>query len=188
MSRRLGELFERLVDKAFPHTSNDLPYEPIESVVMTDQPEIKIFVDPRADVEKHFPSYKTEGAAGFDLTAFLPSGGSFELRPQERRTVFTGLSLVIPPGYEVQIRPRSGWAIERGITVLNSPGTIDCDYRGKLHVLLYNASSVPVNIQNGDRIAQAVCAPVARALLSPVSSIQIDETERGSGGFGSTGR
>lgn len=188
MNLRLGKLFERLVDKAFPYDNNDLANELIKDGVMTNNPDIQVFVDPRANPEKHFPVYKTDGSAGFDLTAFLPSGGSFELRPGERRTVFTGLSMVIPQGYEVQIRPRSGWAVEKGVTVLNTPGTIDSDFRGKVHVLLYNASSVPVTIQNGDRIAQGVCAPVARANLRPIASINIDETARGTGGFGSTGR
>ena len=191
MRNRLGELFERLVDKAFPYNTNDLEERIVkEGVIPVEKlygPELKIFVDPRADPEIHFPKYKTDGAAGFDLAAYVPVP-SIILEPGERRTVFTGISMVVPYGYEVQIRPRSGWAVERGITVLNTPGTIDSDYRGKVHVLLYNASSVPCEIKNGDRIAQGVLAPVERAALTPIASIDMKETARGKSGFGSTGR
>lgn len=187
MRNRLGKLFEQLVDKAFPPNYNDLANELSENGVMTNEVYVQVFVDPRADPEKHFPQYKTDGAAGFDLAAFIPTG-SIELNPGERRTVFTGLSIIVPEGHEVQIRPRSGWAVNTGVTVLNTPGTIDSDYRGKLHVLLYNAGGIPVTIQDGDRIAQGILAPVQRATLVPVSSIDMEETARGKRGFGSTGR
>lgn len=130
------------------------------------------------------PKYQTKGAAGMDLHA-CPLLGAL-VPPMGRILVGTGLSLVIPPGYEGQIRPRSGWALRHGVTVLNSPGTVDSDYRGEVKVLLINLGGEPVEIKRGDRIAQLVIAPVVQATLREVE--QLDETERGAGGFGSTGK
>ena len=128
------------------------------------------------------PAYMTEGAAGLDLAAALDA--PLVLAPGARAMVPTGLALAIPPGYEGQVRPRSGLATRQGVTCLNTPGTIDSDYRGEVRVILINLGQEPVTIQHGDRIAQLVVAAVAR--LSVVEG-EIDATERGSGGFGSTG-
>ena len=130
------------------------------------------------------PSYQTEGAAGVDLRANLPDS-NITLQPLERTLVPTGLFLEIPEGYEAQVRPRSGMAIKHGITVINSPGTIDCDYRGEVKVILVNFGKEPFVVQNGDRIAQIVIAPVTQANF--VKADFLDETVRGEGGFGSTG-
>jgi dUTP pyrophosphatase len=130
------------------------------------------------------PEYKTPGAAGADLRAALEA--PLALGPGERAAVPTGLRLEIPQGWEAQVRPRSGLALSKGITCLNSPGTIDSDYRGEVKVILVNLGSEKVEIAPGERIAQLVLAPVARAAFLPVASI--GETERGAGGFGSTGR
>ena len=130
------------------------------------------------------PSYQTEGAAGVDLRANLPDS-NITLQPLERTLVPTGLFLEIPEGYEAQVRPRSGMAIKHGITVINSPGTIDCDYRGEVKVILVNFGKEPFVVQNGDRIAQIVIAPVTQANF--IKADFLDETVRGEGGFGSTG-
>jgi dUTP pyrophosphatase len=132
------------------------------------------------------PGYATPGAAGLDLSAALPEGDVLVLPPGGRALVPTGLAAALPPGYEMQVRPRSGLAVKHGVTVLNSPGTIDSDYRGEIQVPLINHGEAPFAIRRGDRIAQAVVAAVARAVLEEVDSL--DETARGSGGFGSTGR
>jgi dUTP pyrophosphatase len=132
------------------------------------------------------PAYQTPLSAGLDLT-FAPEGGeSMVLAPLARALVPTGLAVAIPGGCEGQVRPRSGWALKHGITVLNSPGTIDADYRGEVKVLLINLGQEAVTIQAGDRIAQLVIAKVEQATLHEVEVL--DETERGSGGFGHTGR
>ena len=130
------------------------------------------------------PEYKTAGAAGADVCALVES--PVVLNPGERALIGTGLFFAIPDGYEIQVRPRSGLAAKNGVTVLNSPGTIDSDYRGELKVILANLGKEPFTVQSGDRIAQIVAAPVTRALFSPAA--ELDETERGSGGFGSTGK
>ncbi len=127
------------------------------------------------------PAYATDGAAGMDVVA----AETLTLTPGARRAVATGFAMAIPHGYEVQVRPRSGLALKHGITCLNTPGTIDSDYRGEVKVILANLGSEPFEIKRGDRIAQLVPAPVQRAVLSEVDSL--DETARGSGGFGSTG-
>lgn len=132
----------------------------------------------------YLPEYKSLGAAGADLRAALES--PLVLGPGERSAVPTGLHLEIPQGWEGQVRPRSGLALSKGITCLNSPGTIDSDYRGEVKVILINLGREPVEIGPGERIAQLVLAPVARAAFVEVASI--GETERGAGGFGSTGR
>lgn len=129
------------------------------------------------------PSYQTRASAGMDLRAQLD--GPVRLDPLERAVVGTGLYMELPEGYEAQIRPRSGLAAKQGITVLNSPGTIDADYRGEIGVILANVSNVPVTIQHGDRIAQMVISSHLQAEWVEVETLT--ETDRGSGGFGSTG-
>lgn len=131
------------------------------------------------------PRYETAGAAGFDLVAALPLNSPLKLENFARQLVPTGLRLQIPGGYEAQVRPRSGLALKFGITVLNSPGTIDHDYRGELMVLLVNLGGEPFVVERGMRIAQMVIAPVTRVALREVHSL--DETPRAGGGFGSTG-
>jgi len=131
------------------------------------------------------PSYQSDGAAGMDLLAAVPSGAALRLPPGKRALVPTGLVLQLPPGFEAQVRPRSGLALRHGITVLNTPGTIDCDYRGEVMVLLANLGEVPFKIERGERIAQLVVQRVERARLVEVAAIA--ETRRGAGGFGSTG-
>lgn len=128
------------------------------------------------------PRYATEGAAGMDVVA----AEDLTLAPGARHAVATGFAMAIPAGYEVQVRPRSGLALKHGITCLNTPGTIDSDYRGEVKVILANLGSEDFVIARGDRIAQLVPAPVQRADLDEVANL--DETARGSGGFGSTGR
>jgi dUTP diphosphatase len=132
------------------------------------------------------PSYQSSGAAGLDLLAALAPDMREILRPGERRLVPTGLVLEIPPGFEAQVRPRSGLALKHGVTVLNTPGTIDCDYRGEVGVILINLGAIPFEIGRGDRIAQLVVAPAIQARLVMVEGLS--ETARGAGGFGSTGR
>ena len=129
------------------------------------------------------PRYETPQSAGMDLPAHLPE--AIDLAPGERVLVPTGLRLQIPPGYEGQVRPRSGLALKRGLTVLNAPGTIDADYRGEVGVLLVNLSGEPQRIEPGERVAQLVIAPVTRASWEEVE--ELDESDRGGGGFGSTG-
>jgi dUTP diphosphatase len=131
------------------------------------------------------PAYQSGHAAGFDLVAAVPEDGTITLDPSDRVLVPTGLIFELPDGYEAQVRPRSGLALKHGITVLNSPGTIDADYRGEVKVLLINLGSDPFAIQRGDRIAQAVIAPVTH--MEIVEADALNDTERGAGGFGSTG-
>lgn len=132
------------------------------------------------------PVYKTDGAAGADIRAALPDDAPLILEPGARAAVPTGLCLAIPPGFEVQIRPRSGLARDHGVTMVNTPGTIDSDYRGEVQVLLINLGQEPVTLERGDRIAQMVLAPVTRIAWEDVPALE--DTERGAGGFGSTGR
>ena len=129
------------------------------------------------------PLYKTSGAAGADICALLEK--PLVIESGKSAMVPTGLFFEIPEGYEVQIRPRSGLAAKNGVTVLNTPGTIDSDYRGEINVILINLGDKPFTVNNGDRIAQMLVAPVIQADFSLVTSL--DETERGAGGFGSTG-
>ncbi len=129
------------------------------------------------------PEYHSESAAGMDLRAFLNK--PITIRPGERALIPTGLRMAIPPGYEGQVRPRSGLAFKQGLTLLNTPGTIDADYRGEIQVLVINLGQEPVVIKPGERIAQLVIAPVARARLTVVQ--RLPETGRGEGGFGHTG-
>ena len=141
--------------------------------------DIKIIANKGAVV----PCYKTEGAAGADVCALIDE--KVVLKPGERTILPTGLFFEIPQGYEIQVRPRSGLAAKNGVTVLNTPGTIDSDYRGELKVILINLGDSDFEISSGDRIAQIVVAPVTLGNFIQVESIS--ETERGTGGFGSTG-
>ena len=131
------------------------------------------------------PCYQSKHAAGLDLVAGVPGSDPVELQPGARVLIPTGFALELPGGYEAQIRPRSGLALKHGVTLLNSPGTIDCDYRGELMVLLINHGSEPFIVRRGDRIAQLVIAPVAQVEIVAVEAL--GATTRGQGGFGSTG-
>lgn len=132
------------------------------------------------------PAYQTAHAAGLDLLAAVPEGEPLTMQPGQRALVPTGLMIAVPPGHEAQVRPRSGLAFKHGVTVLNSPGTVDADYRGEVSVLLINHGDEPFTIRRGERIAQLVIAAVTQANLVVVASLS--STDRGSGGFGSTGR
>jgi dUTP pyrophosphatase len=132
------------------------------------------------------PAYQSVHAAGLDLLAAVAEGKPLVLEPGQRALVPTGLTIALPPGYEAQVRPRSGLAAKHGVTVLNSPGTVDADYRGEIAVILINHGDAPFVIQRGERIAQMVIAAVVRADFVIVASLSA--TDRGSGGFGSTGR
>ena len=134
--------------------------------------------------DQPLPTYETEHSAGLDLRAALSE--AVVLAPGERDLIPTGLFLEIPPGYEAQVRPRSGLALKRGLTLLNAPGTIDADYRGEVGVIMINLSAEDQHIDPGERIAQLIFAPVTRGEWIEVETLA--ETERGSGGFGSTGR
>ena len=131
------------------------------------------------------PAYESEGAAGADLRAALPEDETLTIPPGGTAMVPTGLRVGLPQGTEMQVRPRSGLAAKHGVTVLNSPGTVDADYRGEVKVILVNHGAEPFEIARGDRIAQAVIAPVTQARFALG---KLDETARGTGGFGSTGR
>ena len=131
------------------------------------------------------PSYETGGAAGMDLRAAVPDDAPMVLKPGARDMVPTGLAFAVPAGFEAQVRPRSGLAAKAGITCLNTPGTIDSDYRGEVKVILINLGPEDFTIRRGDRIAQLVIAPVAQAAWQEVEDL--DETSRGAAGFGSTG-
>lgn len=134
--------------------------------------------------ENPLPTYATADAAGMDLRANLET--SITMQPLERILVPTGLFMELPSGYEAQIRPRSGLAIKQGLTLLNTPGTIDADYRGEIKIIMINLSGEPQTIQHGDRIAQMVIAPFLQAKLVEVQ--ELTDTERGTGGFGHTGK
>lgn len=152
-------------------------------------PVLRVLWEDDADRALPLPSYETEGAAGADIRANLPPAdreAGLTLAPMERRVVPTGLRVEIPRGYEMQIRPRSGLAFKHGITLPNTPGTIDSDYRGPLGVILVNLGDQPYTIHHGDRIAQMIVAPVVQVRLQVVEAL--DRTARGEGGFGSTGR
>src|SRR6201994_3082834 len=147
------------------------------------QPKIAVRRLPHAE-GLPLPAYETHGAAGMDLRAALAEDAPLTLRPGARSLVPTGLTMAIPRGFEVQIRPRSGLAIKHGVTCLNTPGTIDSDYRGEVQVILINLGAEDFVIRRGERIAQMIIAPVAQAAWSEVDSL--DDTARGAGGFGST--
>ncbi len=149
-------------------------------------PEIIISICRETDaLDLPLPRYATHGAAGMDLYAAIPSNAPVTLLPGQRALISTGLRMALPAGYEAQIRPRSGLAAKFGIGMVNSPGTIDSDYRGVVQVLLINWGDEPFVIQRGERIAQMVIAPVTHASI--VETIELDITARGDGGFGSTG-
>ncbi len=152
-------------------------------------PVVQVLWEDWADRALPVPSYETAGAAGADVRANLPPdqrGAGITLAPLARMIVPTGMRIAIPMGYEVQMRPRSGLALKHGITLPNTPGTIDSDYRGPLGVLLINLSDTPYVIAHGDRIAQMIVAPVVQAGFESVD--HLDDTARGAGGFGSTGK
>jgi dUTP pyrophosphatase len=132
------------------------------------------------------PQYKSDDASGMDLVAALPEGGDVILNPGERALIPTGFAIELPKGYEAQIRPRSGLALKDGVTVLNSPGTIDADYRGEIGVILINFGQSPFSVRRGARIAQLVVGPVERVAF--IESERLSASERGPRGFGSTGR
>jgi dUTP pyrophosphatase len=131
------------------------------------------------------PTYHSDSAAGMDLRAAVPEDVPVKLAPLTRALVPTGIAMALPPGFEAQVRPRSGLAYRHGITLLNAPGTIDADYRGEVQVLLINLGEAPFTVERGMRIAQLVIAPVTRARVLLVDALP--ETQRGDGGFGSTG-
>ncbi len=141
---------------------------------------IRCVVSPGAKL----PEYQTSGSAGADVCAYVTA--PVTLAPFERACIPTGLSFEIPEGYEIQVRPRSGLAVKYGVTCVNSPGTIDSDYRGEMKVVLINLGSDVFTVANGDRIAQIIVAPVTRGVFEQAETLT--ETERGCGGFGSTGR
>ena len=142
-----------------------------------ESPRVLIALSPDATL----PEYKTEGSAGMDLTC----SEDFALEPLERKLIGTGIRIALPLGYEAQIRPRSGLALKHGVTMVNSPGTIDSDYRGEVRLIMVNLSQQSVAFKKGERVAQMVICPVSRAVLEVADDL--DETVRGHGGFGSTG-
>jgi dUTP pyrophosphatase len=148
--------------------------------------EVKLKKLSHYDEALSIPEYKTEEAAGADLRACFSSKGSIKLLPGEKVLIPTGLSFEIPKGFEIQVRPRSGLSFKTGLMVLNSPGTIDSDYRGELKIILGNLGTQEEVISHGERVAQMVVAPVFRALFK-VADSELTQTERGLGGFGSTG-
>ncbi len=151
---------------------------------MMEQKNVEIsWLDPEESDDLTLPQYHSELAAGMDVAAAVAE--SYTLEPGEIHLFPTGFGVALPPGYEIQVRPRSGLAVKHGVTVVNSPGTIDADYRGEVRVGLVNLSKVPFTIQRGDRIAQLVLAPVVQARLELVG--ELDATDRGTGGFGHTG-
>ncbi|MBT8409900.1 MAG: dUTP diphosphatase [Alphaproteobacteria bacterium] len=150
-------------------------------------PTVRIQWEPEADQTLPLPAYETAGAAGADLRANFPDRAPVMLLPGARRLIPTGLRVEIPQGFEMQIRPRSGLALKQGLSLANTPGTIDSDYRGPLGVIVINLGQEPVRIAHGDRIAQAVIAPVIQAAFE-LAGDGLSDTERGTGGFGSTGR
>ena len=141
------------------------------------------WLDSDATADLAHPSYETPGSSGMDVCAAVPA--SLVIEPGERVLIPTGFAVAIPAGYEIQVRPRSGLAVKHGLSLPNTPGTIDADYRGEVKVAMINFGSDPVTINRGDRIAQLVVAPVIKAVVDVVS--ELDPTERGSGGFGHTG-
>ena len=152
-------------------------------------PLVRVIREDWADKNVPLPDYETAGSAGADLRANLPPdqrSSGVTIAPLARVIVPTGLRVAIPDGFEMQIRPRSGLALKHGLSLPNTPGTIDSDYRGPLGVLLTLIGTEPYTVHHGDRIAQAIIAPVVQSVFEPAA--ELDETERGTGGFGSTGR
>lgn len=152
--------------------------------VVMDEKEVKIcWLAPDLESDLHLPRYESAGAAGMDVEAAVH--GELIIEPSETSLVPTGFGVALPPGYELQVRPRSGLAVKYGLTILNSPGTIDSDYRGEVKIALINLGRKPFIVHRGDRIAQLVLAPVTRARLVLVEAL--DNTPRAAGGFGHTG-
>lgn len=149
-------------------------------------PVVRMAWTEEADRTLPLPNYETAGAAGADLRANFPDRKAVTLAPGARSVIPTGLRVEVPQGFEMQVRPRSGLALKQGVSLPNTPGTIDSDYRGSLAVILINHGQDTVTIEHGDRIAQAVIAPVVQATFQLVEDLS--ETERGQGGFGSTGK
>ena len=147
---------------------------------------INVVWDADADTDLPLPTYATSGAAGADVYANFPNKRGIDLAPGARALIPTGLRFAIEDGYEVQVRPRSGLALKHGVTLSNAPGTIDCDYRGPVGVILVNHGAKPFSVRHGERIAQLVVAPVVQGAFALCDDL--DDTARGSGGFGSTGR
>ncbi|WP_299683996.1 dUTP diphosphatase [uncultured Tateyamaria sp.] len=147
---------------------------------------LKLMRTAQADPDIPLPGYETDGAAGADIRANLPDGRTVTVAPGARALIPTGIAMAIPRGYEVQVRPRSGLALKHGISLVNSPGTIDSDYRGEVGIIVLNTSADPFEVSHGMRIAQLVLAPVVQAAFDAVETL--DDTARGAGGFGSTGR
>ena len=141
------------------------------------------WLDPESSADLALPKYETELAAGMDICAAVNS--SYTLHPGKSCLIETGLAVALPPGFEIQVRPRSGLAVKYGVTILNSPGTIDADYRGEVKVVMINHGQEPVMIASGDRIAQLIITPVHQASLTLVE--ELDTTARDAGGFGHTG-
>lgn len=159
--------------------------QPEEAIIVTAN--VSIRVSPLPHFEGlALPAYETAQSAGMDLRAALPESEPFTLAPGKRTMIATGLAIALPPGFEAQVRPRSGLAAKHGVTCLNSPGTVDADYRGEVKVILINLGQEAFVIRRGERIAQMVIAPVAQGTFEVVASL--DETVRGMGGFGSTGQ
>ena len=146
-------------------------------------PSLEIKVKTLSHFKGQLPDYKTEGSSGFDIKACLTK--DFNLKPGERGLIPTGLSFEVPPGFELQCRPRSGLALKKGLTVLNTPGTIDSDYRGEIKIIIFNTSKENITIKDQDRIAQLVLCPVFKAKF--IKQDKLNESKRGGGGFGSTG-
>jgi dUTP pyrophosphatase len=165
-------------------TANSKPFLTINQSIITFAPMQKVTINIVNKSSNELPSYATAGSAGMDLRANLEE--PIVLKPLERQLVPTGLFIELPDGYEAQVRPRSGLAIKQGITCLNTPGTIDSDYRGEIKVILINLSNEPQPIHHGDRIAQMVIAAAEQAIL--VLTEQLNDTVRGEGGFGHTGK
>ena len=156
----------------------------VEMVGFTKEVDLKI--KRLANFRGELPQYKTPGSSGMDVRAsFEKEGDSVTIVPGERALIPTGLSMKVAEGYEIQVRPRSGLALKKGLSLPNTPGTIDSDYRGEVQVILINLGQHPVEVKDGERIAQLVVCPVVKANISIVKSL--DETKRGEGGFGSTG-
>jgi dUTP pyrophosphatase len=141
------------------------------------------WLDPTTAADLHLPSYETVGSSGMDVCAAVAD--QLIIEPGARALISTGFAVAIPVGYEIQVRPRSGLAVKHGLSLPNTPGTIDADYRGEVKIAMINLGAEPVTIRRGERIAQMVVAPVVRAAIEVVS--ELDDTTRGSGGFGHTG-
>ncbi len=147
--------------------------------------EVKVKVLPHFDPSFELPFYATEGAAGADIRASMPEKKSITVKPGQRVLIPTGLAMEIPLGFEIQVRPRSGLSLKSSLLIVNAPGTIDCDYRGEVNVIVGNFGNEDYEIEHGLRIAQLVLAPVTQAKYVMIQDLS--QTERGSGGFGSTG-